>query len=155
MHRGRLVATMRSVCYLGTRGCPGVLEEALRDHFDPLAILVPTEPRLLGSALADDLGEALTAVAEVLAQRAREHAVEIAARNAEEVAGVFEPAGDPAERIQTHVLEPPLETTLAETAQAAEAEECYLSRDALDVLDGAGVHPGPTLARVGIELVTR
>lgn len=147
---------MRLVTYLGTRGCPGVLEEALRDHFDELTVAVPAEPRLLGPELdAEGLEEGLRAVAEILAQRARRRAL-AAARGAEaELADVFDEPTEPTERIQALVLDPPLEQALAETAEATGAGACFVARDALDILDEAGVGLVDRFEATGVELRTR
>lgn len=147
---------MKLVCYLGTRGCPGVLEEALRDDLDPVAVVVPVEERLLGPHL--DGGEALDGlrgVAELLEDRARERGLRAAARTEEPLAGVFDERPDVEDRLQTAVVDPPVEEALVDAAREHGAETCYLARDALDVLDEAGIRPGERLQAAGVELVTR
>lgn len=147
---------MRWVCYLGTRGCPGVLEQALRQHFGPVEILVPAEPRLLGACNGDaGVAEGLGEVASILAERAYERAVDLARSDEGELSGVFGEQPDVEDRIETRVLEPPLEDALAEAAEGSQVQRCFLSRDGLDVLDEAGIRPGDALASHGIELVTR
>lgn len=147
---------MRLVCYLGTRGCPGVLEDALRDYFDPLVVLVPVEPRLLGPELVDqDLAGGLTAVAEILRERAYARAVAMAEASEGQLTGVFDQQPDVEDRITARVLEPPIEEALAEAARDTDADECYLARDALDVLDDVSIRPADALEPEGVELVTR
>lgn len=147
---------MRLVCYLGTRGCPGVLEEALRDDFDPIAVLVPVEERLLGPHLdGSDAREGLRCVAELLASRARERGLRAAARTEEPLAGVFDERPEVEDRIHAGVIEPPIEEALVDAAREHGAETCYLARDALDVLDEAGIRPGERLQSAGVDLVTR
>jgi hypothetical protein len=146
---------MRAVCYLGTRGCPGVLEDALRDHFDALHVLVPAEPRLLGPLADRDLGQAPQQVAELLADRARGRAIELAERNADEQAGVFETTTDLGQRIRATTIAGPLEEALPGELASIEAEACFLSRDGLDVLAEAGIGLGGVFEAIEPELVTR
>lgn len=147
---------MKLVCYLGTRGCPGVLEQALRAGFEPVAIVVPVEQRLLGPHLdGGAAGEGLRRVAEVLAARARERARRAAEQIEEPLTGVFGEQPDVEDRIVATVVDPPIEAALAEAAREHGAETCYLARDALDVLDQAGIRPGERLEAAGAELVTR
>lgn len=147
---------MRWVCYLGTRGCSGVLADALRDNFGPVEILVPAEPRLLGPHLSGaGLEDALADVAGIVAEQARRHAVDVAERNEAAAAGVFETATAAGDRIEAVLLDPPLEDALAERAGGTSAEVCYVSRDTLDLLDEAGIRPAEALDPHGVELVTR
>lgn len=147
---------MRLVCYLGTRGCPGALEDALREYFDPLTVAVPLEPRLLGPRLAGEgLEEGLADVAGILCKRAQARAVEVAEAREGALTGVFEQSPDVEERISATVLEPPIEQGLAEAARQAGAERCYVARDALDVLNEASIRPAEALEPEGVELVTR
>jgi hypothetical protein len=152
--RLREAAGVKLVCYLGTRGCPGVLEEALRDDFDPVAIAVPREPRLLGPH-RDEVDAALERVAELLADRARARAIERARQAEEQLADVFGRSRDPSDRIDAFVLDPPVEETVPAAAERREAEACLLARDALDVLDGAGVPLVDALDTHRVPLVTR
>lgn len=147
---------MRLVCYLGTRGCPGVVEEALREHFDPIAIVVPIEPRLLGPHLdAGATEDGLASIADILADRARKQALAAAGREEEALAGVFDQPTDARDRIVTAVLDPPIEAALADHAGEAEAETCFVARDALEILDEAGIRLEQALEPVGVELRTR
>lgn len=147
---------MRLVCYLGTRGCPGILEEAFRDNLDPVTIAVPIEPRLLGPHLdADALQEGLQAVAHALEHRAEAQARDRARRAEEQLASVFGQEADPCERIHTRLLDPPMEEEMLSCADELGAERCLLARDALDILGEAGVPLVDTLASADIEVVTR
>lgn len=147
---------LRLVCYLGTRGCPGVLEEALRDHFGPLQILVPTEPRLLGDTVdREETRTGLQSVGRILCDHARSQAIEIAQRAEDELAGVFGETTDPKRRISAEVLAGPMEQALEQAALDAEADRCFLARDALDILAEVGVDPLARLQPHGVELETR
>lgn len=147
---------MRIVVDLGTRGCPGVLEDALRDYFGPVHVLVPVEPRLLGPALAGEgLDGGLAEVAGILRDRARERALAAAERGEGALADVFDRRPDVGDRVAARVLDSPIEDALARAARELEAEACYLARDALDVLDEAGIRPAEALEPAGTELVTR
>lgn len=149
-------STTRWVVYLGTRGCLGVLEDSLRDYFGKLRVLVPAEARLLGPRLRDrDLSAGLRALAQLLEDRARTRASTIADRNEEALTSVFGKASDPRERIETSVVEAPIEDAIADRASSETVEDCYVARDALDVLGSAGIRLGDPLDAHGIDLVTR
>lgn len=147
---------MRLVCYLGTRGCPGVLAEALRDHFDPLTVTVPIEPRLLGPHLQEaNLEAGLASLGTLLAQRAEKRALQAAERGEAQLAGVFDEASELSERIDTRVLDPPIEEATAQLARESGARACYIARDALEILNEQGIGLAATLEAEDLELRTR
>lgn len=146
---------MRAVCYLGTRGCPGVLEEALREDLDPLTVLVPLEARLLGPLAEDELADGIPEVAEILVDRARRRAVDHARRRIDEQAGVFGATADPAEIVAAETLAGPLDEALPTWLDRADAGTCYVSRDAMDVLAQAEVPVTEALDAMDVTLVTR
>lgn len=147
---------MRLVCYLGTRGCPGILAEALRDSFDALAIAVPREPRLLGAHVTGERVEAgLEEVATLVARRAEARAIRQAEDAEERLTRVFDRGSDASERISARVLEPPIEAALVAHAGDRGAEACFVSRDGLDVIAEAGIPLVDELEARDIDLVTR
>lgn len=146
---------MRAVCYLGTRGCPGLLEDALREDLAPLTVLVPVEARLLGPLAETDLADGVPEVAEILVERARQRGVEQARRRIDGQAGVFEPTADAAELLAADTIEAPLEETIPRWLDERGAQRLFLSRDGLDVLAEAGVELAASLDRAGLDLVTR
>lgn len=110
----------------------------------------------MGPELADEgLEDGLTDVASILRERAYARAVDLAEANESELTGVFDESPDVESRIQARVLESPIEEALAEVAKTTQAEECYLARDALDVLDDVAIRPADALEPHGVDLVTR
>ncbi len=146
---------MRGVLYLGTRSCPSALEEALRGHDDSLLLLVPADPKLLGSHAAEAVQEGYLEVATLLRDRALKRAARIAQRTQKPLADVFgQDPPDPRDRIQARILEGDLQEAAASALRAREVETVYAGRDALDVLDGAtsSLEAAPGFADV--DLVT-
>lgn len=149
---------MRTVLYLGTRGCPPTLEDALDGYHDPLAILVPADARLLGPRVSGpSVRGGLEEIARILADRALDDAIEIAKREDKELADVFgQGPPDPSERLSARVLEGDLVDGLASVLEAhPDVETLYVARDALDVLDGVSIRPSDALEGRGVELVAR
>jgi hypothetical protein len=146
---------MRLVLYLGTRGCRGVLEDALDNYHDPLEILVPADGRLLGET-GTQIEDEMVDVSELVARRARERAHEIARREAEQLAGVFgQDPPDPDDRIGANVLEGPIDDALDACLDRVGADEVYVARGVLEIFDEAGLRIDPVLDRHRAELVAR
>lgn len=155
MHAGSVASPVRLVVQMGTRGCPGALEEAIRSTFQPVMVLVPCEPRLAGRVLAGaDDSEGLREVTTILARNAGRRALQQAAAREGQLTGVFDKDADPGDRIRVTILDPPLEEGLTDHLHQ-DVEACHVARDALDVLQEAGVALGALLEEAGIELATR
>lgn len=147
-------AGARVVVHLGTRACSGAVEAALDEPGARVLVLVPAEPRLLGEAGEDPtVREGLTEVADLLADRVRERAREAARRREEPYADVFGREADPDDRVEVRVPDDPLAEALAAALDEADAASVYVARDALDVLDGAGVRLADALEGREVELV--
>lgn len=148
---------MRLVVYLGTRSCRTALADALDGYHDELVLLVPADTDLLGSRLTDaELDAGLAEVARIVRDRALARAAEIARTEARELADVFgQDPPPPEDRIAADILEGDLVAALEGYVAGLDAETAYIGRDALDVLDGAGIRPSEALDPHGVELVTR
>lgn len=146
---------MRLVLHLGTRAGPATIDAALKDHLDPVSILVPADERLLGPNFEAPSGD-LEAVAEVVQSRALEHATEVAVRSERELADVFGSDPEGGDRIEARLLDPPLEEELAHILdEESSAEALFAARDALEILDEAGIRLEGVLDARGVDLVTR
>lgn len=144
-------AALRVVVYLGTRTCPQTLEASLRDHPEAVRVLVPSDPGLLGELdRSAPLEAGFEAVAGILAERALEVAGEVVRARDAAYAGVFdaEPP-DPEDQVSTQIVDA-LDQALGELG---EAEAVYVARDALDVLEGAGLDPREVLEDQALDLV--
>ncbi len=150
---------MRTMLYLGTRGCPPTLTDALDGYHDRLVILVPVVPELLGASLAHDAAEpGLREISAILAERGLAHGVQAASRKAEPLAAVFDrDPPDVTERLEARVLEGELVDALARhfEQEEGEVEALYVSRDALEILDGLGIRVEQALEATDAALVAR
>lgn len=146
---------MRIVLHLGTRAGPATIDAALKDHLDPVTILVPADERLLGPNVGVDAGD-LEAVIEVVRSRALEHATEAAERSERELTDVFGSEPEGGDRVVARLLDPPLEDGLADVLdEQGSIEELFAARDALEILDEAGIRLEGVLDARGVDLVTR
>lgn len=147
---------MRAVLYVGTRSCPQAITEAMRQHHDPVTILVVADPKLLGrqrdhAVLAEGLGP----LAEILADKARQHAIGHAEANQRELAHVFQKASKrPHERITTRIITEGVEGSLPTLVEDHALQELFAGRDALDILQAASIDVQRTLPQhVALQVV--
>lgn len=149
------MSALRIVLHLGTRAGPATIDAALKDHLDPVTILVPAEGRLLGPNVDVEAGD-LEALSEVVRSRAFEHATEVAEQSERELTDVFGAEPEGADRIVARLLDPPLEDGLADVLDQQDAvEELFAARDALEILDETGIRLEGVLDARGVDLVTR
>lgn len=149
------MSTLRIVLHLGTRAGAATIDAALKDHLDAVTIVVPADERLLGPNVDVEAGD-LEALCEVVRSRALEHATEAAERFERELTDVFGSEPEGADRIVAQLLDPPLEDELADVLDEQDAaDELFAARDALEILDEAGIRLEGILDARGVDLVTR
>lgn len=148
---------MRAIVHIGTHGCATALGDALREHLDPVVVLVPAEPALLGPTLGTgELEGELVLLARLVLARAIDQAQAAREQAVEELASVFdtEPRTE-AQAVTGHVVESPLTQRLPEVLGEHEVQEVWMSREALELLDQAQADVAQAISAGGAELEAR
>lgn len=132
---------MRAILYVGTRTCPQAITEAMRQHHDPVTILVAADAKLLGQQRDHpDLAEGLRPLAGILEDKARQQAIANAQANQRELTDVFGDASKrPNDRITTRIITEGVDRSLLTLVEDQALEDLFAGRDALDILQAASI----------------
>lgn len=140
---------MRGTLYVGTRSCPQAITAALKQHHDPIAVLIIADPQILGEQ-ADDphLSKGLQDIAKILETNAREQAKQAVKATQQDLANVFETAAkEPSERIITRITTDAGPDALESFMEEHAVREVFVARDALDILQHASIDPRGSLPK--------
>ncbi|MDX1611439.1 MAG: hypothetical protein R3185_03655 [Candidatus Thermoplasmatota archaeon] len=147
---------MQALLYLGTAACGTMVDEALSDQVDPVLVLTPVEPGLLGQmGRGGEPPEALRALARLVLAQGVERAREHLAANRAQLASVFSSQGEDPPSIGADLIPTPLSAHLPDLLAERDVDTLYVSREALDILDEAGVDVAGALTSSPVDLTAR